>query len=395
MAKHHITGNTSQPFHVTGSGDTWIVDKTASITTAQDFHEAAISDDLNSHDSRIVINGHITGSPEGDDYGVLLQGRNASVEIGQSGEVNGYIAIYATGRHQSVINHGDILSDGYAVFSEHRITVDNSGNIIAGSGIHTTSGGGDITNEAGAKIIVQDAAVRLATLEGDVSTFVNRGYIEAGYYVIDSGFGDETVINRGVMKGTISLKAGDDTFDNRGGSVDHDISSDEGNDTLITDDSAVKLVEADGGGTDTVKSTVSYTLNDYVENLLLIGKANSDGIGNTMKNRLDGNAGSNHLSGDAGKDHLDGHKSNDIMTGGAGGDTFVFAKDYGHDTISDFEKGVDRIDLRGWDDVTSFSDLKAHHLHEVGNNLVIQAGDDRLTLKSVDITDLHASDLIF
>jgi Ca2+-binding RTX toxin-like protein len=394
MIRHHIKGNTSQPFQVVGSGDTWIVDSSASIVTAQDFHEAALSDGLNSHDSRIVINGTVIGSPEGDDYGVLLQGRRATVEIGKSGELRGDIAVYAAGRHESLTNHGDIISSSRAVFAEHFITVSNSGTMDTGGGIKCEEGG-DVTNEVGGKMIVQDTAVNFDSDEGVASTLVNHGYIDAYYYAVDGGLGDDTIINRGVMKGNISLGFGNDTFDNRGGSIDDDISSDEGNDTLITDNSAVKLSEGGGGGTDTVKSTVSYTLSDYVENLLLIGKANVDATGNTMKNRLDGNAGNNHLSGDAGKDHLDGHKGNDIMTGGAGGDTFVFAKDYGHDTISDFEKGVDRIDLRGWDNVTSFSDLKAHHATDNGGDLVIQSGDDRLILKQVDLSDLHASDFMF
>ncbi|MBL0373109.1 hypothetical protein JJB09_13825 [Rhizobium sp. KVB221] len=395
MAKNHITGNASQPLQIAGSGNTWIIDKGASIVTTQPLHEIALSDTPKSHDNTIVINGTVNGSPEGKDHGVLIRGRNTHVEIGITGELSGDVAFYAGGRNESLTNHGEIFTDGRAVYAKHHITINNSGYITAGSGIYSEEGGADITNAAGGKIIVQDTAVDLATLKGDVSTFVNHGYVDAYYYVIRGGYGDETVINRGIMKGNLSLGAGNDTFDNRGGSIDHDISSYLGNDTLITDDSAVKLSEDSGEGTDTVRSTVSYQLNDHVENLVLIGKGNTDATGNAARNRLDGNSGNNFLSGDAGKDHLDGHRGNDILAGGAGADTFVFAKGSGQDTIMDFEKGHDRIDLRGWDDVSSFADLKAHHLTDIGPDLVIQSADDRLTIKLTNLADLHASDFSF
>jgi len=74
-------------------------------------------------------------------------------------------------------------------------------------------------------------------------------------------------------------------------------------------------------------------------------------IGNALDNVIDGNAGDDLLKGGAGHDRIDGDYGVDVLWGGAGADVFVFMNSRAAkgDTISDFEKGVDRIDLSGID----------------------------------------------
>jgi serralysin len=69
--------------------------------------------------------------------------------------------------------------------------------------------------------------------------------------------------------------------------------------------------EATGDGTDSVRSTVSYTLSAHVENLRLMG-GNLNATGNAQANRLYGTSGNNILYGKEGADE---------MFGGLGGDT--------------------------------------------------------------------------
>jgi cysteinyl-tRNA synthetase, unknown class len=73
----------------------------------------------------------------------------------------------------------------------------------------------------------------------------------------------------------------------------------------------------------------------------------SGGNGNDM---LWGNDDNDTLSGDAGNDRLCGDRGDDVLTGGAGKDIFVYEnfdpRTLGRDTITDFEAGVDKIELR-------------------------------------------------
>ena len=64
-----------------------------------------------------------------------------------------------------------------------------------------------------------------------------------------------------------------------------------------------------------------------------------------LASRLIGGAGDDWLSGGAGADTLQGGEGTDILTGGGGDDLFQFAPGFGAATITDFEAGVDAIEL--------------------------------------------------
>lgn len=98
-----------------------------------------------------------------------------------------------------------------------------------------------------------------------------------------------------------------------------------GNDTYIVDNGRDVVFEEskDGGIADTVKASVSWTLGDNLENLILTGSDQINGTGNGLDNVITGNAARNGLYGGAGADWLDGGAGRDVMIGGIGDDTYI------------------------------------------------------------------------
>lgn len=72
-------------------------------------------------------------------------------------------------------------------------------------------------------------------------------------------------------------------------------------------------------------------------------------VGNEVDNVLTGLAGNDVLRGGGGDDTLIGGAGADTLTGGAGADLFVATHAFSTDVITDFESGVDQIDLSAFD----------------------------------------------
>jgi Ca2+-binding RTX toxin-like protein len=139
-----------------------------------------------------------------------------------------------------------------------------------------------------------------------------------------------------------------------------------GDDTYVINKTTTKVTEAANKGTDTIISSVTYTLPTNVENLTLSGTVAINGIGNAVNNVITGNSASNSLTGMAGNDTLIGNEGNDILIGGAGNDTLtggdgadIFVLDTAanattnRDLIQDFVAGSDKIRLKA----TTFSKI--------------------------------------
>jgi Ca2+-binding RTX toxin-like protein len=117
------------------------------------------------------------------------------------------------------------------------------------------------------------------------------------------------------LNNTLTGNEGNNTLD--GGAGSDTMAGGTGDDTYIVDTAADVVNEiAAGGGTDTVKSGITFSLaaGANVENLVLTGSAGIAGTGNSLANTIFGNIGDNVL---------DGLGGGDVLKGGKGNDTYV------------------------------------------------------------------------
>ncbi len=108
-----------------------------------------------------------------------------------------------------------------------------------------------------------------------------------------------------------------------GGTGADAMSGGDGDDTYVIDNAGDTVAENAGAGTDTVQSSLTYTLGANVENLTLIGTTAIDGTGNGLDNILTGNSGAN------------------MLTGGAGNDTYVVGT--GDSAAENANAGIDTV----------------------------------------------------
>jgi serralysin len=171
-----------------------------------------------------------------------------------------------------------------------------------------------------------------------------------GNDLIDGGNGNDAVLGL----------AGDDTLN--GGN---------GNDVL------------DGGGGD--DSLTGGNGNDSLD-----GSVGDDELaGGNGEDSVAGGAGDDELDGGNGTDTVNGGIGDDVLTGGNGPDQFVFNAGFGDDVITDLKDN----DLIQFDDEL-FESPEAVLLasEQVGEDTVITAGTNTVTLLGVQLSSLQAND---
>lgn len=188
-----------------------------------------------------------------------------------------------------------------------------------------------------------------------------------GKDVLVGNDGDDTLVGgkgKDVLlgdEGADVLKGGKGNDLLYGGANDDVLKGGKGNDRLFGEDGNDTLKGGDGGDR-------------------LFGLSGDD--------KLFGQDGKDTLLGGVGNDTLFGGSGKDILTGDAGADVFGFLKgEKGMDVVTDFQAGVDTIDLSDFH--TSFSKLK---FENSGDDVVVTVGHGKSAVK-FKLLGYHASDI--
>ncbi len=196
------------------------------------------------------------------------------------------------------------------------------------------------------------------------------------------GLAGPDVISGGRGEDRLFGDAGADTL--RGGG---------GDDTVVGGSGADRLVG--NGGNDRLAGGARSDV--------LIGGSGSDALfgggardvlsGGSGRDRLVGGPAADTLAGGGGNDFLRGGPGNDMLSGGGGADRFVVGRHDGHDTITDFQDGVDRIDLGAFG-FSSVAAAKSRAYMDHGDAHLVLPGGTEVIVEDTPLNHLTGADLL-
>ncbi|MGD9865954.1 MAG: calcium-binding protein [Pseudodonghicola sp.] len=120
----------------------------------------------------------------------------------------------------------------------------------------------------------------------------------------------------------------------------------------------------------------------------LLGQSGADTLlGQGGADRLSGGTGNDRLSGGVGNDILAGESGDDVLSGDAGRDRFQFGKGDGADRITDFQIGLDLIEIDSG--AARLGDLE---FARKGGDVLISFADVTVLVENVTVADLRDAD---
>jgi Ca2+-binding RTX toxin-like protein len=275
----------------------------------------------------------LIGGLGNDTYTVDNMGDVVTENVGEGTDlVNASVSYALSANVENLTLTGAGVIDGIGNDLNNTLTGNAANNILdGGAGIDTLIGGAGndtyIVDNA-AEIVTEGAAagtdVVLSSVTFSIAAFVNieNLTLTGGDNIDGTGNTAVNVLTGNTGNNTLDGGAGADTM--VGGL---------GDDTYIVDNATDVVTEGASAGTDTVRSSVTYTLGANVENLTLIGAAAINATGNTLNNVITGNSAANTIDGGAGAD---------TMAGGGGNDTYTV--DHISDVIVELEgAGTDAV----------------------------------------------------
>ena len=358
-AANVLTGGSGNDTYIVGEGDSVIEASSGGTDTVQ----TDITWILGANIERLVLTGTAAINGTGNSLANTLIGNSAANTLNGGTGVDTLIGGQGDDRY-IVDNTSDKITEGVnegldTVQSSVSYTLAANVENLALTGTLVINGTGNGLDNV---LVGNSAANRLTGGAGSDTYVIGAGdsIVEAVNAGIDSVQSSVTHtiaanVENLTLTGTAAINGTGNGLNNIlvGNSAANTLTGGTGNDTYVVG-MGDTVVEAFNAGTDTVQSSVTWTLGANVENLSLIGSEAINGTGNTLANALIGNGGNNALAGGDGNDTLTGGQGNDVLNGGIGNDVFQFARWDGQDTVTDtsgtsdrlnFGSGIDPLDL--------------------------------------------------
>jgi Ca2+-binding RTX toxin-like protein len=222
----------------------------------------------------------------------------------------------------------------------NNVITGNSGNnsLNGGDGNDTLNGGAatdTLIGGNGNDVYIVDSTADTITEQANAGTDTIQSGVT--YTIAAANVENLTLTGTAAINGTgnagnnlITGNTGSNTLD--GGAGTDTLIGGSGDDIYIVDSTTDTIIENANEGTDTIQSSVTYTIAN-LENLTLTGTAAINGTGNAGNNVITGNSANNSLDGGAGNDTLNGGAGTDTLIGGTGDDIYIV--DSTTDTITE------------------------------------------------------------
>ncbi|MEM9972163.1 MAG: calcium-binding protein, partial [Pseudomonadota bacterium] len=278
-------------------GDNLIVTQTGSIIATDGDTSDAIR--LGGANNTVQIAGYVYG----DDFGIIAQGTNDTVEITHSGVLQGGSNSFGD----------EITPFSSAIVFRNSATLVNSGTILA-----------DLNPGTGFRIAVANSTSNDANpnaLEESTEAsldFTNNGLVRGDVFL---AAGTDALKNAGVIDGEVDMGRDRDTYDGAGGVVFGQVKMGGGADTAFGGSEGDWIFGEDGAdtlrgraGEDTIEGG---TGNDDIWG----GAGDATLLGGEHDDTLRGGDGDDSVSGNSGNDSLVGNDGDDTLEGNGGSDT--------------------------------------------------------------------------
>ena len=331
-AANILKGGLGDDTYVVGTGDT----VTESSNQGIDTLESAITWTLGSHLENLILTGITAINGTGNTLVNKIVGNSAANIL--NGGTGADVLLGGLGDDVYVVdNIADVTTES---LNEGSDTVQSSVTWMLGNNIENlTLTGTTAINGTGNSLN--------NTLTGNTAANILKGGLGNDTYVVGTGDTVTENANEGIdtvqssvtwtlasnvenltLTGTTAINGTGNSLDNllTGNSAKNTLKGGLGNDVYIVSTGDI-ITENANEGSDSIQSSITWTLAANVENLTLTGTTAINGTGNTLANTLSGNS------------------ANNTLTGLAGNDTYLLNAAWATDTILDNDSTANNVDI--------------------------------------------------